>query len=634
MTFGEHILTHPGDIVINGVPYKLDINPRSNPPNQLAWEEEPILRGSEPKSERGLSHVRIAPNAWLSEQIIDTYHMGVHNPLWYEYGTYHYSEGIDASKEGYAVLAPLQTTVAIAVSPGTEPNGFFLQDGRFYVEWGRYIRQIDTPSGTPTEAADKDFGAGVEVRDVKLFNSVAVVALGSGQVFETRAAGAAPGTYAAAAAGLTADFFETNESFLYRADSDGSNSLVYACAQGDDPTLAASWGAPIEVGGDATASFTDLKSYGFQILIARSDGLYRTNRQGFTPNLIEAWRNLRSSVNGKQMVVAGNDLYVPYVRGMQLFDGRVMHPIGLPKIDVLGGVYHAGTSDEDKAYFALDDGDETWIVTANRKGDEVIWHTFVKWNSNQVRGLFLWEDGPGLPGFPQLWATSTTNDLVSRWILNPNLNNQIMSAIDVAASGLMYIPRLYMGSEENTKRFLDVVVEGDNMSSTETIAFAYRTTSNIPWSTSSPAFTTLVTATTSPTTTALNVAGLFIEPRITMARGSTVTETPLLRRIKIRALQFPTFYRSVKCSIVLPPDAQAYEGGETIGSIDDNTTETSYGVLRTLRANSSSFTVIDPWGVSRTMYIASAERAQPILPGDPHEEPNVVIELVLVEAPS
>lgn len=638
MASSEHILAHPGDIIINGVPYKLDINPRSNPPNQLAWEEEPILRGSEPKAEKNLTHTRIGTNAWLSEQIIDTWDDGMGDAIRYEHGTYHYGDNVDASYPGQVILSPLRSELTVGVSAGTDPTGFFFQDGRLYAQWGRYIREIDNFADNMTDTADKDFGAGRQVKDAKLFNAVAVVALGNGEVFQTRAAGAAPGTYATAAAGLTADFFAVNESFLYRADSDSSNSLVYACDMGDDPTLAASWSAPVSVGGNV-ASFTDLETYGFQLLIGRIDGLYRTNRLGFTPNLMEEFKALISTANGLHMVKFSDVMIIPYFRGVLRYDGTRIQEIGPDKLGGIGpvfGIYWASTSDAKWYYGAIHNGTDTYIVRYTEKNGKGIWHTYTTWTSNQVTGLYIHAPVSNT-GTPYLMASSTTNELISRWILTVDTAHpfQTSSAYTYAASGNLFMPRIYMGSQENTKRFLDVVVEGDDLSATETLAFKYRVTASIPWSSSSPAFTTLVTATSSPTTTALNVSGIFIEPLITFARQSSpATVTPVLRRIKIRALQFPTFYRSVKCRIVLPPDAYAYEGGDTIGSIDDNTPETSYGLLRTLRATSSSFTVIDPWGVSRTMYIASAERAQPILPDDPHEEPKLVIELMLVEAPS
>lgn len=641
MAFGEHILSNPGDVVINGVPYQLDVNPRSNPPNQLAWEEEPILNGTEPKPGPGLKHTRVPGSdyAWLSEQVIESMHLGMGDALDYEEATYHFAQNVDASEPGAVTLGPLRTELTVGVTAGGDPVGYFELGGRLYALWSRYIREIGTLSGTPTDTADKDFGSGEHVSDAKIFRNAAMIALGNADVFQSRATGAAAGTYSTAEAGLTADYFAVTEEFLYRADSDNSNSRVVSCPTSLSPLVAVNWSAEIDVGGGAQASFTDLEAFGYQILIGREDGVYRTNRLGFAPNILDEFKGMEDTANARQMKKALGNMYIPHLRGMFRYDGKSPQLVGLEKLfshnhtnlGPVAGVYQATAGDGQWLYVALWNGTDTYIMKYREMnvGSELrgVWHPYAYWAANQVTGLHV----SGLSGTnSSLWASSTTNELISRWFLPAAARNMLQdSGYTYATAGTIWLPRLYMGSMENTKYFTEVRVEADNLSADETLTFAYRTTVSFPWSASSPAYTALSALTATGTQT-IGASGNFIEPRIAFARGSTTTKTPVLRRITIHAIQVMRWVQHIKCRIILPPDAQSLPGGHEVGSVDVRTARTTLVALRTLESSATPFTVVDPQGVDRNVILVDRVDATAIVPDDPKEEAKMVVDLHFV----
>lgn len=642
MTFGEHILTHPGDILINGVPYQLDVNPRSNPPNQLAWEEEPVLDGTPPAPGPGLKHTPIpnAQYAWLSEQVLDSFHLGMGDALNYDEHTYHYAQDVDAGEPNVVTLGPLRTQLTITVTAGGDPVGYFELGGRLYLLWSRFIRELGTLSGTPTDTADIDLGASQHVSDAKIFRNAAVVALGSGAVFRSRASGAAPGTYTSADSGLTADYFTVTEEFLYRVDSDNSNSRVGSCATSDSPLTAANWSAEIDIGGGSAASFTDLETFGYQVLVGREDGVFRTNRLGFAPNLLDEFKGMEDTANARQMKKAFGNMYIPHLRGMFRYDGRgPMQLVGLEKLyshnhsnlGPVAGVYQATATDGQWLYVALWNGTDTYIMKYREMtvGDELrgVWHPYAYWSANQVTALHV----TGLSGTnSSLWASSTTNELISRWFLPAAARSQVGdSGYTYATSGTIWLPRLYMGSRENTKYFTEVDIEADNLSATETLTFGYRTTVNFPWSASSPSFTDLAALTATGTQT-IGASGRFIEPRIAFARGGTTTETPAMRRVTIKAIQVAPWRNHYKCRVIVSPDDLYLQGGETVGAIDDQTPETTLDALRALESSASTITVIDPRGESHTVLLVDRVEVTAIAV-EGHVEPRAVATLHFVE---
>lgn len=640
--FGERTLTHPGDIVINGVPYTLDVNPKSNPPNQFAWEEEPVLNGTEPQPGPGLKHTRIpgAAYAWLSEQTLETFHMGMGDALDYEENTYHYAQNVDAGEPNAVVLGPLAATTTIGVAAAGDPVGYFELGGRLYAIWSRYIRELGTLNDTVTDTADKDFGSGVHVSDVKLFRNAAMIALGNATPMQSRATGAAAGTYTAADSTVTADYFAVSEEFLYRADSDGSNTRVMSVPTASSPLTAGNWSSEIDIGGDPGIAFTDLTTYGYQVLVGKRDGVYRTNRLGFAPNILDEFKSRPDASNARNIIKSFGNTYIPHMRGMFRYDGRGIQAVGLEKLSghhhtnlsPVAGEYTATAEDGQWLYVALWNGTNTYILKYKELviGDSIrgVWHPFIYWAANKVTGMHV----SGITTSPSIWASSTTNELISRWFTAADARTPLTdSTYTFAATGSLWLPRLYMGSEENNKYFTEIVLEGDNLSSTETLRFYYRVTVNFPWSATSPSYTALAAVTSSPTTQTVGASGRFIEPRIDFARGTTTTETPVLRRVKIRAVQVLDYIRHVTCRVLLPAENQYLEGGELLGAIDDNTTETSYAVLRALENSASTLSVIDPFGTTRTMLLVDHIKAVAIRPATEHAEAFIVAELHLVE---
>ena len=634
---GEHVLFHPGSIILNGVPYELDLDPKTM---QMSWVEEPILNGTAPKPGPGLKHTPIGEAAWLSEQVIDSYDMGMGDALDYEENTYHYGTDVDPSEPGALVLGPLRTQLTIAVAPGNDPAGYFELGGRLYLVWGRYIREIGALSGTPTDTADRDFGAGLLSTDAAIFRNAAIIALGNATPLQSRATGAAAGTYTVAPASLTADFVTVTEEFLYRAFSDGSVTQVAACPQDSSPLTAANWSAPVDIGGDSGLAFTDLKTFGYQVIVGKRDGAYRTNRLGFAPNIIDEFKAYPDAANARKMNSYAQKFYIPHLRGLLRYDGRGIRRVGLEALSThshanlgpVNGVYRALVSDGQWQYVAVWNGTDTYIlkyheITAADGTLRAVWHSHAVWSANQVTALHV----TGLSGTnPSLWASSVTNNLISRFFL-PAAGRVATqdSGYTYAVSGILYLPRLYFGSEENQKLFTEIVVEADNLTAfAELVTIAYRTTDNFPWSATSPAFTSLADISSSPSTQVVNVAGRFIEPRVTIARGGTTTETPVLRRIKIRAIQRIPYLRHIRAHIKLPPDAQSLEGD--IGSVDIRSPETSYAALRALEAGTTALTLIDPWGVSRVVYLVSKVHTPAVLYAD-HEEPHITAEIHLIE---
>ena len=631
------VLMHPGTIVLNGVPYQVATkDPKTS---ELEWDEQPVINGSEPKPGPGLTHTRVPGTkyAWISEQVLDSWHMGLGDILLTEPGTYHWGDNVDGTEPGQVILGPLRTELTIAATAGGDPVGFFELGGRMYAIWSRYIREIGTLSGTPTDTADVDFGAGEHVSDVKIFRNAAMVALGGADAFQSRATGAAPGTYTAADSTLTADYFAVTEAFLYRADADGSNTRVVSCPTSSSPLTAANWSSEIDVGGDSGVSFTDLESFGYQVLVGKRDGVYNTNRLGFTPNMLEELKEYVDAANGRGMHRHGGMMYIPHLRGLIRYDGGGSQTVGLEKLQGHGhtnlgpinGVYRALTSDGTWLYVAVWNGTDTYILKYKEivRGESVlgVWHNLGVWAANQVTGMHV----TGLSGTnPSLWLASTTNELVSRYFLPASSKSPIQdTGYTYAASGTIYMGKLYMGSDVNNKVFTEVTIEGDNLAvGAETLTMSYRTSAAVPWVTTG--FTATTAVTSSPTTLTLNAAGRFLETNVALARGSTTTKTPVLRRMLIRCIQFVDFMRHITVKVLLTTGPQVLEGAVMAENIQ--TTEGAYAVLRALENSTTALTLKDPFGSTRTVYVVDPITVE-TFEGLPGEEAIVIATIHLVE---
>ena len=632
-----HVPRQSGHITLDSKPYEIV---RDEKTGELSWEENPVPRGGTPENAPGLRHIRMSEDSWLSEQVLESWHMGMGDIDHSEEDTYHWGDNTDATEPGHVVLGPLRTQLTIGVTAGGDPVGFAEIGSRLYALWSRYIRQIDTPSGTPADTADKDFGASSHVSDAKIFRNALLVALGNTEVFQSRATGAAPGTYSTADSGLTADYFTVIESFLYRVDSDTSNSRVISCPVSDSPLTAANWSSEVDIGTGTGISFTDLEAYGFQVLIAKQDGVYITNRAGFAPNLLDELRNYVNAANGRSIQKYSSNMYIPHLRGLFRYDGNNIQPIGLERLSShshtnlgpISGVYRSLTSDGTWLYVSMWNGTDTYILRYREQSQSGkllgIWHSMAIWSGNEVTGSYV----SGLTTSPSIWLSSTTNELVSRFLLPTTGRSAIQdSTYTYAASGTIYLGRYYMGSDTTNKVFTEIVVEGDNLaSSNETLTIGYRTSSSLPWV--STGFTDLAAISSSPTTQSIDTSGSFLELRVALARGATTTETPILRRILLRAIQRTTYVRYITCKVKVEMNSQEF-GRSVFPSTSRDTPQTTYGRLRALEAGTSKLTLMDPFGVSRDVYLAGPIEIETIEVA-PDMEPEFVATIHLVQDPS
>lgn len=633
----QHITRQPGHITLNSQPYELAVDPKTK---EMAWNENPVVRGGTPKNAPGLTHIKLSEDSWLSEQVLESWHMGMGDIDHSEENTYHWGDNVDASEPGYVILGPLRVQTTIGAAAAADPVGYVEIGSRLYALWGRYIRELGTLNGTVTDTADKDFGAGSNVTDAKFFNNNILVALDNSEVFQSRASGAAPGTYTAAAAGLTADFFTVTESFLYRVDSDGSNTRVVSCPVASNPLTAASWSSEVDVGSGTGIAFTDLEAYGFQVMIGKQDGVYITNRLGFAPNILDELKIYVNAANGRGMQKYSGNMYIPHLRGLFRYDGNTIQPVGLEKLNShshnnlgpIAGVYRALTTDGTWLYVSVWNGTDTYILRYKEQNANNnlygIWHAMAQWAGNQVTGMHV----SGLTTSPSLWTSSTTNELISRFFLPASGNTAIQdTTYQYAASGTIYLGRYYMGSDTTSKVFTEIVTEGDNLAvSNETLTVSYKTAAAVPWV--STGFTSLSAVTTSPTTQSVNTSGQFLELSVAFARGSTNTNSPVLRRIIIRAIQRTEYVRFITAKVKVEAPSQDFGRGIFPANSRD-TAQTTYTRLRNLEAGTSALTLIDPWGVSRSVYLAGPIEVNPIEIA-PDLEPEYIATIRLVQQPS
>ena len=191
-------------------------------------------------------------------------------------------------------------------------------NGNMYVAGGPNVYRIDN---TYTATLIKDFGSGIEVQDMEVFNNEIIFAMGeSVKIWKMTAAEAfsqaSDNTYAIALGKVG--------EFLWRAES---TNLLSSCTT--TPLTLANWtpASPNQYpAGDSTYSITDIIEYGGAACVIRPDGVFfpdaNTDFHNQTPQLAL----YPHADNGKGTFVAWGYLWVPSSAGLL----RVTHGESIP----------------------------------------------------------------------------------------------------------------------------------------------------------------------------------------------------------------------------------------------------------------------------------------------------------------
>ena len=472
----------------------------------------------------------------------ETKHKGFGEPIATVAGRDYYGRNVDKRYENQTILARSQSSIDVsAYTAGADPGGFAELGSYLYLSYGRYVLKIDPSTDAVTTALDcNGIAAGVKSKSIASFQDKLFLAVGESNAFRHSTDGT---TWTAHSGGLTATFFRAVQNRLYRI-SKGSSGTTPAHLSNNlvDPTDNLNWSA-LDPIGDPNVPVTGMANVAYQIFIAKEDGLYAADVDtGRFPSLtpeIAAWRN---TSNGQGVFGWGGLCFYPTVRGVKMFFSGQLFPAG-PEVmsandsEVRGRVSSMG-GDANWVFGALYNGTDTYILAGrNPRSDdrypgEILWNTVWYVSGGPYTAMWI----SGLNSDPRLWL-ARQGDL--RYIkLGNQLDNPLQDSTAVyQSSAVDYYPAHDGGSPMVDKHFLELRVYCENLSRVDgrKITWAYRLDDASAW-------TTLGTTQDSPVSVLkfdqnVDSIGKRIQLQATWARGSTTTETPILRRVEVLAVE-------------------------------------------------------------------------------------------------
>jgi hypothetical protein len=243
-----------------------------------------------------------------------------------------------------------------------------------------------------------------------------------------------------------------------------------------------------------------------------------------------------SIVRGRIWVPAGAGLYQVEEASGYIRVDDLIGPGALPdNSSPVTGAITCVAADKFFAYAVLQDASgASFLLSRNHQLEK--WHTLL--SLGNITSRFMWVADIGHSTNPVLYF-SAGND--TRYIIlprnSPDPTSDSACRFDTATTnvGVLYLGRFTSPQIFENKIWLQGRVQGEDLSSTETAALAYRSTDDGSW-------TGLATFNTDPgdeQNFTGTLASKFLELRLTLASGSTST-TPVIRQVAIDfAVRFP-----------------------------------------------------------------------------------------------
>jgi len=196
---------------------------------------------------------------------------------------------------------------------------FATYNGGVYCGAGKAVYKWDQ-SGSKWTSLKADFPNNVS--DMVSFGGVLWVAQSDGNAWTYN------GTAWTEKTGVTATRLLVDRGYLYRSTQDGTDNLVYYCADG------ATWGYPWKVGNYGRGErITGLTGYSYDVYVATNYALYRLGPESEQNDLVDRikdWTSQADSDNGRGLTTWARDgrMYVPILHSLVQYQDGLLASVG------------------------------------------------------------------------------------------------------------------------------------------------------------------------------------------------------------------------------------------------------------------------------------------------------------------
>ncbi len=312
------------------------------------------------------SQLRFSQTDWIGGH-------GQYDFLWPD--KYFEGQSIDTTQDGRVILGPLIYSVGVSGNDlGANPVVFC---------WFEAITKLMVATATKvfwydgTNFVEKKEISGKTITDMKVYNDILYVAIGSSDKWYTSSDGASFTQTNLTNAEATAIFASPNpEGTATELWSGKTPNKLYHTNDGtaNGTALSSVWTV-----GDTTDNITNIFLSGDELMVGKTDNLFHVDEDGGTHPQMNDLKHNRSTNNFKYVVEWQGAMYFSLGLGLGEVMGKTFRPIGpLTNIDDIGKVSTGCVglaSDKDFLYVAIDEGTNTIIY----KGREITRPTGLRW---------------------------------------------------------------------------------------------------------------------------------------------------------------------------------------------------------------------------------------------------------------
>lgn len=535
--------TYPYDIVIDGQGYLLT---RQN--GIPAWSIDIVEDSRASRDQLDTSYGQLPPTLRLPN-VITSGHSGFGYAMERYPFTYHWAENGDASHPDQFIRGPKVSEITGTQYVGTI-NGFFEQGGELFVLLGQYCLKIGADDSL---TLDKDFGAGMTTApNPVVWLGAAYVGLKSSGAFWQRSSAGIWTQYTGTGNDRYSWGFAQVEDDLWRITTDNGTTpnVVKSCTTRSNPMSTVTWSAAFNVG-DANTAITSISMQGFKVMVGKVDGVYNVDSNGFCPNIMAQLASTLNSRNAQQMTAAGPLLYIPFSRGMFIWDDSqgIMTPAHPGYVtgnqSTVRGTGTAVVIDGAWIYAAFYDeaSGNSVICKGRQKGDRdavpgyMVWHPLVV-VENAIIDTMTISSSTGVTRLYYAINSSASANIGYFQLPGGSDQNPVNDSNSLLHNkAVFYFSSSDMGSPASTKTaaYMDLVTE--NTSATDYVDLWIRVDRGDTWNyvgrVSNPGAQTLVVQ--------AYLSGSQFEVKMEMISDGFIaaTEAAIVRKIAIRLVERP-----------------------------------------------------------------------------------------------
>ena len=420
---------------------------------------------------------------------IESFHLGMGYSQRLMSNTYAY--GINADPRYPRLLLPGPEINSVTLTGSTE-HARCARDynGNLYVGAGRYVYEMASGTGAPSQA--RDLGASNRAWAMEVFRNELDVGLDNGagtpQDMHRNVVGTWGTLTGIAGRALAQVWWDTD----YRLVRQDTGTTIYHAS--GDPSVAGNWAGPVTIG-DASSA------YSINQLIASFDHLYASKPNGLydldgntgrSPNIAQQMAHVIDAENGVATMESGGNMLVGHRKGLMrvITNGEdygkiyVVQPgYSLPNETPIRGIVTAMTQEGGWIVAAVYNGTDTYICWGRdlNEGETSVGPSPMLWHGGLIRleGLSCYLlHISNLTSPPRLWigAGSASAGYNLRWCVLPRSEHPLQDTeYRFSTTYSLYLAGQDWERAATPKNLLEIQVEGDNHGAGVSSAFYYNT---------------------------------------------------------------------------------------------------------------------------------------------------------------